>query len=88
MKRVSDSFGVVHFKGNGDATLCGTHDSVKDLFGVEIAKRSMRPTHDPVTCPDCARLYCEVKNAPWNEVEANILERATFDAVIEDGCGN
>lgn len=40
--------------------------------------------YDPVTCNDCAKLYCQIKNAPWNEVEDAAMDRGIYDAVKEE----
>ncbi len=45
-----------------------------------LAVPVMRETRDRVNCPECAKLYCAVKNAPWNEVDTDILTRAAYMA--------
>lgn len=70
MKRVK--FGDVHFMGEHDHTLCGQMAFDEDLLGKAVPV--MQPTEERVTCPACARLYCHVKNAPWNEVDDSVLE--------------
>lgn len=86
MERVSIE-GVVHFNGCHNCTLCGVdyEKMLKQLMLFTVAPSrdalKSRFTTAPVTCPDCARLYCQVKNAPWNEVQDAAMDRAMFDAV-------
>jgi len=79
MERVS-VMGRVHFVGHDRFCLCGEQYRQKGLFagsGDMLGK----PTHDPVDCPACAKLYCQVKNAPWNEVEDRALDTGIYAAV-------
>lgn len=78
MKRLKGS-DIVHFAGNGDMALCGVSCISEDLFGTCAA---LHDTSDAVNCPDCARLYCQIKNAPWPEVETAALQKGMLDAVI------
>jgi len=84
MKRMTDPHGKVHFVGANGCTLCGVEHMTRteDLFTVQGA--NWPETTSPVTCPDCARLYCAVKNAPWPEVNGDVLDRAIYAAV--PGC--
>lgn len=79
MTRVKDPYSSVHFVGANGCTMCGVLTTEPDLTGHPL--ELMRETCEAVTCPDCARLYCQVKNAPCNEVDGPTLERATYDAV-------
>ena len=79
MKRVKSENGIVHFVGAHNKTLCGSVMSCNDLLGKPLF--SMAATQKPVTCPNCAELYCRIKNAPWNEVEDDTLDKAIYDAV-------
>lgn len=44
----------------------------------------MHEVSEPVTCPECAKLYCRIKNSPWNEVEDAAMDDAIYDAVKEE----
>lgn len=91
MKRMKSTSGVVHFAGCNGRCLCGVacEDEVRDLIGV--IHKPMKETPDPVTCKDCAKLYCEIKNAPWHEVTDAAMEHGMFacgDSVWCGACGN
>lgn len=79
MKRIKGNDGFVHFSTGSKMALCGYQS--RDLLG---NCESMKMTGDPVTCPDCARIFCQIKNSPLNEVESNVLEVATYAAVGVD----
>ena len=62
---------------------------MEDMIGVTHAQ--MPETSAPVTCPDCARLYCAIKNAPWHEVADAAMDHgidACGDNVWCGVCGN
>lgn len=82
MKRVLVD-GFVHFDNRHSkmVTLCGHSKFQTSLIGEEL--NECRETAEPVNCPECARLYCEIKNAPWNEVKSDCLIHGTFSAVSE-----
>lgn len=91
MTRTVDPNGKVHFDGANGCTLCGISRDVvtEDLIGVTHAQ--MPETSAPVTCPDCARLYCAIKNAPWHEVADAAMDHgidACGDNVWCGVCGN
>lgn len=85
MERVKDEKrSVVHFKGLNGRTLCGLErlERNDDLFA--SAGKNWPDTSESVNCPDCAKLYCRIKNAPWNEVDGDILDAACYTAVKPD----
>lgn len=91
MTRTVDPNGKVHFIGANGCTLCGISRDVvtEDLIGVTHTQ--MPETSAPVTCPDCARLYCAIKNAPWHEVADAAMDHgmaACGDKVWCGACGN
>lgn len=77
MRRIAAG-GTVHFAGSGYHTLCGANAFDASLSGLAVPV--MRETRDRVNCLECAKLYCAVKNAPWNEVDTDILTRAAYMA--------
>lgn len=77
MKRKKNHHGTVHFAGAHDRTLCGELTFDLDFTGHRID--TMTDTGAVVTCPDCARLYCQVKDAPWNELDAGVLSAAVYN---------
>ena len=79
MKRVIDFNGVIHFAGARNSTLCALPDSEPNLLGDRT--KLMHEVSEPVTCPECAKLYCQIKNAPWNEVNDDAMDGAIFAAV-------
>lgn len=79
MRRCADTGGKTHFLGDSGRTLCGKSRVVEDLFHDKCDEWPI--TTDRVTCEACARLYCQIKNSPWNEVEAEVLSKATYAAV-------
>ena len=83
MTRIIDFNGTVHFRGTRNSTLCALPDSEPNLIGERTP--IMHEVPDPVTCPDCAKLYCQIKNSPWNEVEDATMDKAIYDAVKPDG---
>jgi len=82
MERVKDNDGKVHFRGVCQKTICGRVTDCKDLLGKPLF--AMSNTGKPVTCPDCAKLYCRIKNTPWNEVDDAAMDKAMYDAVKLD----
>jgi len=82
MERVKDNDGAVHFVGVHKKTLCGRVHECNDLLGRTFIL--WKKTSLPITCPDCAKLYCRIKNTPWNEVDDAAMDRAMFDAVKPD----
>ena len=93
MKRIKDGSRVVHFVGCSlPYTLCGKDIGTRqaDLFTGE-GLTAVPETSAPVTCHDCAKLYCQIKNAPWNEVDDKAMEIGMFacgDSVWCGACGN
>jgi len=79
MERVS-VMGKIHFVGHDLLCLCGQPYKQRGLFA-GAGDLLGKPTTDPVTCPWCARLWNQVKNAPWNEIDESIAERAIYNAV-------
>lgn len=82
MTRIIDFNGDIHFKGAHHHTLCGLPYSEPNLLGERTWL--MHEVSNPVTCNDCAKLYCQIKNAPWNEVEDAAMDDAIYDAVKEE----
>lgn len=77
MKRVQVD-GRTHFCGCHLTTLCGLPIVQRDLLGQPIGHA--KESNGQVDCPDCATLYCQVKNTPWNEVEDTTLDRGIYAA--------
>lgn len=73
--------GVVHFDNRHSmtVTLCGHSKVFGSLIGENV--NESKETTEPVDCPECSRLYCEIKNAPWNEVKSDCLTHGIFSAV-------
>lgn len=92
MKRIAEPKNeVVHFLGANNCTLCGKNCFTKsgDLFTFNVVR--WPDSTCAVTCPDCAKLYCEIKNAPWHEVADAAMEHGMFvcgDSVWCGACGN
>jgi len=75
--------GLTHFVGSGRFTICGMTFGDCDLFGKMMG--TGEKSTDPVDCPECAKLYCRIKNTPWNEVEDKALDQGIYAAVKTDG---
>lgn len=91
MRRVKDpESGIVHFTcpSTLGMTLCA-HEAGKktdDLFSPTC--KPWKETADLVNCPDCAKVYCAVKNEPWNThqtFEDETLDVGMYAAVEKDG---
>jgi len=91
MRRVKDAeTNIVHFTcpSTLGMTLCAHPAGVKmdDLFNPSF--KGWPETEEVVTCKDCAKVYCSVKNEPWNTqapFEDETLEAGIFAAVGKDG---
>lgn len=61
MKRV-ERYGTVHFRHpvRDRYALCG------ESLGRDLLDEGATETKDRVNCPKCAKVYCAVKNEPWN----------------------
>lgn len=73
MTRIRGVNGEVHFRNPANAfrTLCG-----KDASALE--------TSEQVDCEKCAKVYCAIKNEPWNSVQDEAMDKGIMEAVKED----
>lgn len=85
MKRIIDFNGDIHFNGAHYHTLCGLPNSEPNLLGERTWL--MHEVSEPVTCPECAKLYCQIKNAPWNEVSDGAMENGMYSCGDNAWCG-
>lgn len=83
--RVMDTdSGLVHFvnPANAGFTLCARTKGT-DLLGKRLPIG--RLTSDLVTCPDCAKVVCAIRNEPYNTLESSfdetVFENGIYDAV-------
>ena len=81
MKRITDGKAVHFVTANANMCLCGepAQRIVEELLGPRA--EPFATTDARVNCPKCAAVYCAIKNAPWNQVEDDTLDRGIFDAV-------
>lgn len=90
MTRMKAPDGTVHFGNPAHhlRTLCAVkaEDIAVTLLGAE--RTAWPVTVERVTCPNCAKVYCAVKNQPWNALgpfTEDALERGIYAAVQPDG---
>lgn len=84
--------GVVHFRNPAadDRTLCGRDAAFYEMTLLSPHRRSFDETTKRVNCPGCAKVYCAVKNEPWNTQEPfedEVLDRGIHDAFEPDTKG-
>lgn len=89
MTRIKDGNGVVHFRnpGNREMTLCGqtaVSNGEVGLFGDNAEAKPFNESKDIVICLLCAKVYCAVKNEPWNSVEDTAMDFGMYEAVKDD----
>ena len=92
MRRIKDNHGQVHYgcPADGYKTLCGC-----DAFNLEQTmfdppeREPWQETTERVTCPNCAKVVCAVRNEPYNTQVADIddttLDTGIMAAVQTDG---
>lgn len=92
MRRVKDRRGVVHYGNPADQmrTLCAA-----DAFDIQQTmfdppeQEPWQETDDRVTCKDCAKVVCAIRNEPYNTLVADIddatLDTGIYEAVKPDG---
>lgn len=81
MTRIKDTnTGLVHYvcPAHGGHTLCARTGGT-DLLGNFV--KLGEPTAERVTCPDCAKVVCAIRNEPYNTLVADI-DDATLDTGI------
>lgn len=92
MRRIKDIHGQVHYGCPADyhKTLCGCRafDIAHTMFDTPEREPWLETT-ERVTCPDCAKVVCAVRNEPYNTLVADIdyttLETGITAAVQADG---
>lgn len=92
LTRVRDvSTGVVHFNCPSDVryTLCArpNGEKINDLFGGTY--KSWPTTSERVTCHDCAKVVCKIRNEPYNTLDDafddETMVRGIYAAAEPDG---
>lgn len=87
MRRIKDENGVVHYgcPATRAATLCGkpagivVTDIVTDK---DTLFKALQETTERVTCPNCAKVVCAVRNEPYNTLVADIDGPAFYTGIV------